>query len=94
MNALRVLAAISAVVLLSWVDASARPAEGQPDTERGEIRIAAARKPCKQVYTCEEAVILWCSGYSRADGDGDGIPCENVCHSRRQVDAIRREIGC
>ncbi|WP_199270498.1 excalibur calcium-binding domain-containing protein [Stappia indica] len=49
---------------------------------------------CKQMPDCRSAVILWCSGYGRADGDGDGIPCENVCSSRRQVEAILREIGC
>ncbi len=53
-----------------------------------------ARMTCKQVNSCEEAVILWCNGYSRADGDNDGIPCENVCRSVKQVNAIRRQIGC
>jgi hypothetical protein len=53
-----------------------------------------ARRSCKAVSTCEEAVIMWCNGYSRADGDGDGIPCENVCRSRRQVNEIRAAIGC
>lgn len=55
---------------------------------------AASAKTCKQVNSCEEAVELWCNGYSRADGDNDGIPCENVCHSRDQVDKIRETIGC
>ena len=54
----------------------------------------AARQTCKQMTTCEEAVILWCNGYRRADADNDGIPCENVCSSKRQVDAIRAAIGC
>lgn len=49
---------------------------------------------CKTVSSCREAVELWCGGYSRADGDGDGIPCENVCHSREQVQEIQKEIGC
>jgi hypothetical protein len=49
---------------------------------------------CKQASTCEEAVVMWCGGYSRADGDGDGIPCENVCHSLEQVQKIKKEIGC
>lgn len=53
-----------------------------------------ARTTCKQVESCEEAVILWCNGYSRADGDNDGIPCENVCHSLKRVNEIRRQIGC
>ncbi|WP_349358270.1 calcium-binding protein [Stappia sp.] len=49
---------------------------------------------CRQMPDCRSAVILWCSGYGRADGDGDGIPCENVCSTRRQVEAILRDIGC
>uniref|UniRef100_A0A7C1PAD8 Excalibur calcium-binding domain-containing protein n=1 Tax=Agrobacterium albertimagni TaxID=147266 RepID=A0A7C1PAD8_9HYPH len=53
-----------------------------------------AARTCKQVSNCEEAVILWCNGYRRADGDNDGIPCENVCSSVEQVNEIRRVIGC
>jgi hypothetical protein len=52
------------------------------------------RASCKQVSSCAEAVELWCSGYRRADADGDGIPCENVCSSRDEVDRIRAQIGC
>lgn len=58
-----------------------------------EMVVAQARS-CKAVRSCEEAVILWCSGYRRADADNDGIPCENVCRSKREVDEIRRRIGC
>lgn len=53
-----------------------------------------ARITCKQVSSCEEAVQIWCNGYRRADGDSDGIPCENVCHTREQVDQIRQQQGC
>ncbi len=50
---------------------------------------------CKSYSTCRQAVIAWCAGrHPRADGDGDGIPCENVCHSRAEVVKIMREIGC
>jgi len=48
---------------------------------------------CKSASNCREAVILWCSGYSRADADGDGIPCENVCKSLAQVQPFKKEIG-
>ena len=41
-----------------------------------------------------EAVVLWSGGYRRADADDDGIPCENVCRSLAQVEAIKKEIGC
>jgi hypothetical protein len=39
-------------------------------------------------------VILWCGGYSRADTDADGIPCENVCKTLKQVEAIKTQVGC
>mgnify|MGYP000754144002 CR=1 FL=1 len=52
------------------------------------------RMSCKQVSSCEEAVAIWCGGYRRADGDSDGIPCENVCHSVEQVEAIKSQQGC
>tara|TARA_Y100000815_G_C13301783_1_gene484883 strand:- start:589 stop:831 length:243 start_codon:yes stop_codon:yes gene_type:complete len=56
--------------------------------------VLEARLTCKQMTSCEDAVMLWCNGYSRADGDNDGIPCENVCHSLREVMEIRQAIGC
>ena len=50
---------------------------------------------CKSYSTCREAVIGWCAGnHPRADGDNDGIPCENVCRSRAEVAAIMAEIDC
>ena len=50
---------------------------------------------CADYSTCRQAVINWCNGsHPRADGDKDGIPCENVCRSRAQVEEIKREIGC
>lgn len=52
------------------------------------------RMTCKSVNSCREAVELWCGGYSRADADRDGVPCENVCGSREEVVAIEEEIGC
>lgn len=64
---------------------------GQIDPNRE--RHAQARS-CKAVSSCEEAVRLWCGGYRRADGDNDGIPCENVCSSLSEVEAIKAEIGC
>lgn len=56
--------------------------------------VREARLTCKQMTSCEDAVMLWCNGYSRADGDNDGIHCENVCHSLREVNEIRQAIGC
>lgn len=55
----------------------------------------AAAKTCKDYRTCREAVVAWCKGeHPRADGDKDGIPCENVCKSLDEVNKIRKEIGC
>ncbi|MCE7026383.1 excalibur calcium-binding domain-containing protein [Jiella avicenniae] len=71
----------------------AQSGAGQIPSPLGEL-LLAQRRTCKSVSSCEEAVRLWCGGYSRADGDNDGIPCENVCHSKREVDAIRAQIGC
>ncbi len=56
--------------------------------------LVAQRRSCTAVTTCEEAVEMWCGGYQRADADRDGIPCENVCPSKSQVDKIKEEIGC
>ncbi|KQQ33959.1 hypothetical protein ASG19_21985 [Rhizobium sp. Leaf306] len=54
----------------------------------------AQAKTCKDVSSCEQAVILWCEGYSRADADHDSIPCETVCHSLRDVQEIQSQVGC
>ncbi|GGD35213.1 excalibur calcium-binding domain-containing protein [Aureimonas glaciei] len=56
---------------------------------------SVAAASCKNYSNCREAVVAWCAGsHPRADGDGDGIPCENVCRSRADVVAIMAEIGC
>jgi hypothetical protein len=68
-------------------------AGGQTKKAAGAVLVAQGRS-CKAVSSCREAVIMWCGGYSRADADSDGIPCENVCRSKSQVDAIKDEIGC
>ena len=66
-----------------------------PTTQAPEpATFMAVRVTCKQVSSCEEAVEIWCNGYGRADGDSDGIPCENVCHSVEQVEEIRSRQGC
>lgn len=59
------------------------------------LSTAAFAARCADYSSCREAVIAWCNGeHPRADGDGDGIPCENVCRSHAQVEAIKNEIGC
>tara|TARA_B100000378_G_scaffold220910_1_gene184330 strand:+ start:288 stop:569 length:282 start_codon:yes stop_codon:yes gene_type:complete len=54
----------------------------------------AAGWSCARASSCAEAVRQWCNGYRRADGDNDGIPCENVCRSLAEVRRIRGQIGC
>jgi hypothetical protein len=81
--------------LLATIFVAALGLESQaPAAGAAAVQLAQRARTCKQVNSCEEAVELWCGGYRRADGDGDGIPCENVCHSKEQVDQIRAEIGC
>lgn len=65
----------------------------QPGSQPTNL-LLPVRVTCKQVNSCEEAVALWCNGYGRADGDSDGIPCENVCHSVEQVEEIKQRQGC
>lgn len=60
----------------------------------------ACGKTCGRVRSCREAVYQWCvCGYSRADGDRDGVPCEKVCgqstrSNLEKVRGFRRELGC
>ncbi|WP_404295451.1 excalibur calcium-binding domain-containing protein (plasmid) [Microvirga sp. RSM25] len=70
--------------------------QGTPSMSAKRVKeiLMAQRRSCKAVSTCEEAVEMWCGGYSRADGDDDGIPCENVCRSLSQVEAIKKKVGC
>lgn len=59
------------------------------------ISVGAFAASCKNYETCEEAVIAWCTGeHPGADRDKDGIPCENVCKSKEQVERIKEEIEC
>jgi hypothetical protein len=62
--------------------------------ERIKEIVVAQRRSCQAASNCEDAVEMWCGGYSGADRDKDGIPCENVCRSKSQVDAIKSKIGC
>lgn len=73
-----------------WRRGERRRSEPAPQ----EPVLEARRQSCRAVSTCEEAVRMWCGGYRGADRDRDGIPCENVCRSKQQVDDIRRRTGC
>lgn len=40
----------------------------------------AIEKTCKQMFSCEEAYYhLTVCGFSKRDGDDDGVPCEDIC---------------
>lgn len=90
------LATFIAFGLVGTAGAVGSLSQGTPpiSIERIKDILIAQRRSCKAVSTCEEAVEMWCGGYSRADGDDDGIPCENVCRSLSQVEAIKKKVGC
>jgi hypothetical protein len=76
---------MAAGMSLTWVDLS---------VVKSEREFLPAAMTCKSVAACEDAVRLWCGGYKRADGDKDGIPCENVCESNTEVEEIVTRNGC
>lgn len=66
-----------------------------PPRDLARPPIILVRNTCKQYRNCREAVVAWCAGlHPRADGDHDGIPCENVCRSKSVVDKIKAAIKC
>lgn len=77
-----------------WRAAQRGVALPQPLLTQRLAQAETTAKSCKDARTCRDAVILWCGGYSRADNDSDGIPCENVCRTLKQVEPIKKEIGC
>jgi hypothetical protein len=90
------IAALAAMISAGTVQAAGGPLNepAKPTVERVKDFVVAQRRSCKAASSCEEAVEMWCGGYGRADADDDGIPCENVCRSRSQVDSIKQRIGC
>jgi hypothetical protein len=64
---------------------SAQPPAVQPPVQQPTQPPAPAytcncSKTCEQMSSCEEAYFqLNQCGCSRRDGDGDGVPCENIC---------------
>lgn len=92
----KVLIAAFAAILIAGPVAAGSALDGPAtlSVERAKAFVVAQRQSCKAASSCQEAVEMWCGGYSRADADADGIPCENVCRSKSQVDAIKQRIGC
>jgi endonuclease YncB( thermonuclease family) len=91
-----VLIAAFAVMAIAGPAAAGSTLDGpaKPSVDRIKEFVVAQRQSCKAASSCQEAVQMWCGGYSRADADDDGIPCESVCRSKSQVDAIKQRIGC
>lgn len=86
--------ALPILALLVFVSAARADDVPRGTPRRESPQLLAARMTCKSASSCYEAVVLWCGGYYGADRDGDGIPCETVCDTREQVQAIEAEIGC
>ena len=91
--------ALAGLILLGSIEnvgaiGSLNPGTPSMSVQRVKKILMAQRRSCQTVRTCEEAVQMWCGGYSRADGDHDGVPCENVCRSISQVETIKSRIGC
>ncbi|WP_332688822.1 SH3 domain-containing protein [Devosia sp.] len=60
------------------------PAQSQPRqqvVQQPNARSCPSRRYCSQIGSCEEArwYLANCSWGHRLDGDGDGVPCENIC---------------
>ena len=65
----------------SWI----RPAK--PSVEQVKEFIVAQRQSCKAASSCQEAVEMWCGGYSRADADGMASRVRTFAGPRSQVDS-------
>ncbi|MGY4749750.1 excalibur calcium-binding domain-containing protein [Pannonibacter sp. Q-1] len=98
---MRVVLAMIAILLAA---AQQVRAEAEPfSLTLDELQVAqrfSCGGTCGTVRSCEEAVYLWCvCGYARADGDGDGVPCEKVCgdSTQRNLQKVRElmdQFGC
>lgn len=91
------------LALVCLMSSSGIAAATEPDTNPSSTHVARSvpcSATCGRVSSCREAVYLWCvCNYRRADGDGDGVPCERVCgqstkKNREKVQAIAKELGC
>lgn len=51
--------------------------------QRSQIDGCGAKYYCKEMDSCREAMhYMRVCGLIRLDGDGDGVPCENICGTR------------
>ena len=89
--------AFTAIMMAALAPSSALAASGPmtPFPNSALPSLVLKVRTCKSYRNCAAAVRSWCAGrHPRADRDNDGIPCENVCRSRRQVVSIMKKIGC
>ncbi|MFT6024546.1 MAG: hypothetical protein ACI9PY_002673 [Ascidiaceihabitans sp.] len=95
-----VLSVTALLLTLSSFGATAQQVEQSEIEVYRTAQQYACGKTCGRVRSCEEAVYQWCvCGYSRADGDNDGVPCEKLCgqSTRKNLDRVRRykqQFGC
>ncbi len=55
---------------------------------------AGAAKSCKVYKSCAEVIADYPTGnFGKKDGDQDGIPCENVCSSKVQVQKLLKKLS-
>ena len=53
----------------------------EPEVPLDKDPTCGNKRYCKEMTSCEEAKFyLSQCGLSRLDGDGDGVPCEKLCH--------------
>lgn len=50
-------------------------------------------KSCKKYNSCYEVILDYPTGnFGGKDRDKDGIPCENVCHSKQEVKNLLKKL--
>lgn len=58
------------------------------------ISTVSHAKYCKEYKSCAEVISDYPSGrFGIRDRDDDGIPCENVCKSKKQVEDLLNSIS-
>ncbi len=51
-------------------------------------------KSCKAYRSCADVIADYPDGkFGRKDADKDGIPCENVCSRKKQVQKLQRKVS-
>jgi hypothetical protein len=53
------------------------------ERQTAAVANCGAKRYCREMADCEEAIRYLQCGLTRLDGDGDGIPCEAICRPAR-----------